>query len=753
MKTRSYIILIIALVLLPLVCLSAWGIHLLLAQEKEAQLLGIEEKTRSIALAIDQELADAEGALRVIAQTDHMHREDLASVYGLMKRTITTPDSWAVIYDSKGDMLAHTHHPFKSQLAEPSNEWVPAAIALQKPSVSNLREGRAGKWKVVSVNIPVTTSTGKKFLLAHTFHANHITKLLHRKDMSDTWVVGVFGSDGITIARNLREKEFTGTPVKPELFDASVHQRSGRIENLTRDGFWAYNAFTHTSRANWTVAIAAPKTEINASARTAAMYAALGLCLVLGCAVVGIIIFARRITGSFNLTLAAAKALELGEIPQPKTSGVLEADRLQRALQEAGIKLTEENQARKRLEQEREKLLHSEQEARRLAENQNTAKDEFLAMLAHELRNPLSPIAAAAELLKIAGKNERILQQSSDIIVRQVGQLKTLIDDLLDVSRVTRGLVVLEKNKIDIKSVVSVAIEQARPLMEARGHDLHLHMHSSHAAVMGDETRLIQVVANLLNNAAKYTPQGGLITLTVEAQAYEVKISVADNGIGIERELLPHVFELFRQAERTPDRSQGGLGLGLALVRSIMSLHGGRVEAESSGKGNGARFTLYLPLLGTGQGETNLTDESFNVPIAPVRLMIVDDNVDAAQTLANLLAAKGHCVVIINDAKSALDFSQTDPLPLYILDIGLPDMDGYELARRLRRSSTTASATLIALTGYGQTHDKELALAAGFDHHFVKPMDIEALDKILASTSRPGSGDRHSEQASKHYIG
>lgn len=742
MKTRSYLILIFSLVLFPLVALSAWGLQLLLEKEKEAQLLGIEERTRSIALAIDQELADAEGALRVIAQTDYMHREDLASLYSLMKRTITTSDSWAVIYDANGDMLAHTHHPFNSQFTEPLNDWVPSAIALQKPSVSNLREGRAGKWKVVSVNIPVTTASGKKFLLAHTFHANHITKLLHRNGMPETWVVGVFGSDGITIARNLRGMEFTGKPVRRELFDAAIQERSGRIENVTRDGFRAYNSFTHTSRADWTVAIAAPVAEINRSARTATLYAALALCLVLGCAVVGIAIFARRITGSFNLTLAAAKSLELGKIPQPRASGVLEADLLQRALQEAGVKLAEENQVRKQLEQERERLLQSEQEARHQAENENNAKDEFLAMLAHELRNPLSPIAAAAELLKIAGKNERVLQQSSDIIVRQVGQLKSLIDDLLDVSRVTRGLVILDKREIDIKSVVSIAIEQARPLMEARGHDLHLHMRSTHAAVLGDETRLIQVITNLLNNAAKYTPPGGRISLTVEAQDSEVRISVADNGIGIEKELLPHVFELFRQAQRTPDRSQGGLGLGLALVRSIMSLHGGRAEAESQGKGKGACFTVHLPLLGTGNGEAHSTDESICVPITPVRLMIVDDNVDAAQSLATLLAAKGHSVIVRFNAKSALEHSRAEPLGLYVLDIGLPDMDGYELARQLRKSPSTASATLIALTGYGQTHDRQMALTAGFDHHFVKPMDIEALDRILAQHQTRAQGSQ-----------
>ncbi|HEV2608691.1 MAG TPA: ATP-binding protein [Noviherbaspirillum sp.] len=738
MKTRSYLILIIGLILLPVLALSGWGLHLLLEKEKEARLLAVEEKTRSIALAIDQELADAEGALRVIAQTEHMYREDFRPLYDLMKKTITSSDSWAVLYDAHGNILAHTHHPYGAAFTEPLSTWVPAAIDARKSSVSNLRDGRAGKWKVVSVNVPVTTASGKKFLLAYTFHVGHITKLLHREDLSKTWVVGVFGSDGVTIARNLREMDFIGTSVTAALLEASKNQFSGRIVNFTRDKFWAYTTFIHASRADWTVAIAAPTEEINSPARTATFYAALALFVVLGCAFAGITFFARRITRSFQLTLAGAKSLELGRIPRVKKSGVVEADLLQHALHEAGTKLAEENRTRKLLEQERERLLESEQEARRQAENQNNAKDEFLAMLAHELRNPLSPIAAAAQLLKISGRNEKVLQQSSDIIVRQVGHLQTLIDDLLDVSRVTRGLVRLDKQEVDIKSVVTNAVEQVRPLLELRGHDLHLHMRPAHAAVLGDKTRLIQVVSNLLNNAAKYTPEGGTITLEVEVQATNVKISVMDNGIGMEQDLLPYVFELFRQARRTPDRSQGGLGLGLALVRSITSLHGGHVEAQSDGPGKGSRFTLSLPLIAAGESESEPADESICVPVKPVRLMIVDDNVDAANSLASLLEAKGHSVIVKDNPYSAIEHSRNDPLPLYILDIGLPGMDGYELARQLRALPATANAVLIALTGYGQTNDKKLALAAGFAHHFVKPMDIEALDQILASVNNSG---------------
>ena len=734
MKTRTYLAAIVLTVLVPLLALSAWGLNLLLEEEKEARLLTVEARARSIALSIDKELVRAEGALRVVGQTRLMAREDFAALYELMRKTITSPDSWAVLYDAEGRMLLHTHHPYGTRFDEGPNTWVPRALALGKPSVSNLREGRAGKWKVVSVNLPAEGESGRQYLLSHTFHVSHITALLQRQELPPDWVVGVFGEDGISIARNLREQEFVGKPVKRELFEASRQRATGRLNNVTRDGLRAYNTFTHTTRADWTVAIAAPEEEINRPARTATFIAACVLLFALGSAVLGIVLVARRLSASFDLALHAAKSLELGKIPVVQPSGVVEADVLQRALHHAGTKLEAENQVRQRLEREREGLLRSEREARRAAENQNNAKDEFLAMLAHELRNPLAPIVAAAHMLKLPGRDEASVQRTGDIIIRQADHLKSLIHDLLDVSRVTRGLVSIDQHPVEVEAVVKSAIEQAQPLINSRRHALALDLRAAGAVVLGDKKRLVQVVANLLTNAAKYTPPEGRIVLSADVRDQQLVLAVSDNGIGIDPELLPHVFDLFRQAQRSADRSQGGLGLGLALVRSIMELHGGQVSAHSEGLGKGACFTLTLPLHAGGAAQAGRPQDAARGR-APGPLMIVDDNVDAARTLAHLLEAKGHQVTVMANARSALDESARRPMPLYILDIGLPDIDGYELARRLRAAPGSADAILIALTGYGQTHDREAAFAAGFDHHFVKPIDIAALDRILADAA------------------
>lgn len=374
----------------------------------------------------------------------------------------------------------------------------------------------------------------------------------------------------------------------------------------------------------------------------------------------------------------------------------------------------------------------------------NRRKDDFLAMLAHELRNPLAPISAAASLLKVSMNDEKRLKQVSEIISRQVRHITDLVDDLLDVSRVTRGLVELDKQHVDMKSIIGSAIEQARPLIESRRHQLHTRLDSDPAFVCGDRTRLIQVIANLLNNAAKYTQQGGIITLEVETAASCVNVRVKDNGAGIDPALLPHIFDLFTQGERTPDRSQGGLGLGLALVKNMVALHEGTVEAHSDGPGKGSTFTVTLPKL--SMQDLELADEPVReIAIREVRsisIMIVDDNVDAARSLAALLEAAGHVVSVKEDAGSALEDAARNAHELFILDIGLPDLTGYELARRLRAQEKTADTIMIALTGYGQPHDRVLSKNAGFNYHFVKPIRTEDLERILSCFSVPRSVKR-----------
>jgi PAS domain S-box-containing protein len=379
---------------------------------------------------------------------------------------------------------------------------------------------------------------------------------------------------------------------------------------------------------------------------------------------------------------------------------------------------------------------------RKLAEEKlveaDRRKDEFLAMLAHELRNPLAPISAAAELLHIGTLSEARVRQSSNIIGRQVRHMTRLVDDLLDVSRVTRGLITLERDRVGMRAVVQEAVEQVRPAIEARRQALSVRLPPSWALVEGDKARLVQVVANVLGNATKYTPEACAIDLRAEVLSRggnsALAISVRDEGIGMDRALTERVFDLFAQAERSSDRAQGGLGLGLALVRNLVELHGGMVGCSSPGPGKGSSFVITLPLL---QDTVPASTPAPDAPGAdggapqPLKVLVVDDNVDAAETLGLLLAAHGHEVVVEHDPLRALERARTVAPDVCLLDIGLPGMDGCELARRLRAQAETARAVLVAVTGYGQQQDRDQTRAAGFQHHLVKPLDFDALARLL----------------------
>jgi signal transduction histidine kinase/ActR/RegA family two-component response regulator len=364
--------------------------------------------------------------------------------------------------------------------------------------------------------------------------------------------------------------------------------------------------------------------------------------------------------------------------------------------------------------------------------NASERKDEFLAMLAHELRNPLAPIGTAAQLLQRTSADPAAVERASAIISRQVAHMTTLIDDLLDVSRVTRGLVTLEMQPLELASIVAGAIEQARPMMEARRHLLTTRIGPDAMTVVGDRTRLIQVVTNLLNNAAKYTPHGGLVELRAAIDGDAAQLVVQDNGHGIDPQLLPDVFELFTQGDRALDRSQGGLGIGLALVRSIVQVHGGTVTAHSEGAERGSCFTVRLPLSAEQlQSPFPEASAATMTPGAPIRVLVVDDNRDAATSIAELLGLEGHVACVAHDARSALRIVVDSPaFHAFILDIGLPDMTGHALAARLREQSGTG-AVYIAVTGYGQPQDILQSQQAGFDHHLVKPVDTSLLIGIL----------------------
>lgn len=377
--------------------------------------------------------------------------------------------------------------------------------------------------------------------------------------------------------------------------------------------------------------------------------------------------------------------------------------------------------------------------ARREAQEQlkiaDQRKDEFLAMLAHELRNPLAPIGAAAQLLQFGQLDDTRVRKTSQIIGRQVDHMTHLINDLLDVSRVTRGLVVLETSMQEMAQVIAEAVEQVTPLMQARRHHFAMHLPEHATYVMGDRMRLVQIFTNILNNAAKYTDEGGTITLTCAVQGDALAVTIADNGVGMAPDLVAHAFDLFAQAERTSDRSAGGLGLGLALVRSLVELHHGSVTCDSAGPGCGSAFTVRL----VRAVEASPAADQVAPLRAParnagaLRILIVDDNEDAAAMLGLLLEAAGHEVLVEHTARAGLVQAQATAPDVCLLDIGLPDMDGTALAVQLRAHPATAGACMIAVTGYGQESDRQRTHDAGFDHHMVKPLDSAALFAVLAS--------------------
>jgi signal transduction histidine kinase/ActR/RegA family two-component response regulator len=371
-------------------------------------------------------------------------------------------------------------------------------------------------------------------------------------------------------------------------------------------------------------------------------------------------------------------------------------------------------------------------------------KNEFLATLGHELRNPLAPLWNAVRVLELQAMADPTLRQTRSIINRQVQQMTRLVDDLLDISRIAQDKIALRKEHVDLTTVAAQAAQTSAPHLTGRHHELEVTVPTVPIWLEADSIRLVQIIVNLLNNAAKYTEPGGHVWLTVVRETEEAVIRVRDSGMGIAPEMLPHVFDLFTQAEWAVDRSQGGMGIGLALVRRLIDLHGGTITAHSAGVGQGSEFVVRLPALPAqtvpGERPKPTDEERCDAAVSGCRVLIVDDNVDAAVTLGMLLGAGGHEVRLAHDGPLALKTADTFRPQVVLLDIGMPRMDGYEVAQRLREEPALAKVFLVALTGYGQDEDRRRSQEAGFDAHLVKPLDLDALHLLLARCSSTADG-------------
>jgi signal transduction histidine kinase len=375
---------------------------------------------------------------------------------------------------------------------------------------------------------------------------------------------------------------------------------------------------------------------------------------------------------------------------------------------------------------ERLRLMHELREADR-------RKDEFLAMLAHELRNPLAPIRNALQILRMDNTDRETASRAQEMMERQLQHLVRLVDDLLDVSRIMRNKIELRKERLDLRQVVERAAEIAQPVIDARGHQLRVTLPPEAVLLEADSVRLTQVVANLLSNAAKYTDQAGHIWISLGREGETSSLRVKDNGMGIAPELLPRVFDLFVQGDRSSARTQGGLGIGLTLVKRLVEMHGGSVAAYSGGAGNGSEFVVRLPLASeTNAGPGAEADGAAATRTVERRVLVVDDNVDAAESLAMWLRLLRHDVRTVHDGPAALEAVKEYQPEVVLLDIGLPGMDGYAVAQRLRLMPGGKAVRLIAVSGYGQEEDRRRAREAGFDRHLTKPVDPDSLSQFLS---------------------
>jgi signal transduction histidine kinase/ActR/RegA family two-component response regulator len=753
MQIRAYLYLMAAAILVPVVLFAGFALRLLDGAETDLARTRVAAAAQRVALLVDAEHRATEAALRVLAASPSLARGDLESFYDEARAAASGHDSWCVLMDEQGALLFNTLAPLKraSTLApDPVPDYLAPMFARNSAWVTDVMPGRASGRLVTAVAIPIMKD-GRRHVLAVGFGTDHFMRLLAAAGLPADWQVDLVDRAGKLVASSLGPAELVGRGVAPALMAAGARAPEAMLDMQLRSGESGVVALNHAA-AGWVVAVGAPAHAVAAAPGGARRAAALALVAALAGAAGVSAWFGRGHARSIRSALEAASSLGRGELPPQRRSRIVEIDRLLAALRQAGNELTRAQATRDSAGNERQSQLERAQQAREMAEEENRAKDQFLAMLGHELRNPLAPIGTAAQLLKMPDLDGHRARYAGDVIGRQVEHMNRLLSDMLDVSRVTRGLVTLNLEDVDLRNVVERAVEQTRPLMEEHHHRLELRLPPQPVTVRGDQTRLTQVVANLLTNSAKYTPPHGSIQLSLGGAGNEATLSVADDGEGITPELLPRVFDLFSQGERKADRAQGGLGLGLALVRSLVQLHGGNVEASSSGRGGGSVFTVRLPLKHELAALTTPPQSPRRggrepkrvAQPAALRVMLVDDNIDAAVSLSLLLEAAGdHLVSTYYDAASALEWAAFERPDVFVLDIGLPDMNGYELARRLRAMPQFADTLLIALTGYGQLADKVRAREAGFDLHIAKPAEPEEILAALATVNvAPSEAER-----------
>jgi signal transduction histidine kinase/CheY-like chemotaxis protein len=718
--------------LLPLVLLSYLTLSSNAEHQKAEEIAAAQRSMQALLTAVESELLVSQAALEVLGSSPRLKAGDLAGFHAEAIEAMRQRPNWAnvVLSAPEARQLMNARLPFGTTLPNRAAPLMVEQVARTGvPAVGDIAWSPVLKKPVVAMLVPVHMQSPQRTLvLVAPIWTTSILDLIMRQSLPKGAIVAIADRQNHIVARSLKHDDWVGKNISPTLASLLAEgKEEGWAVTTTLEGAPVYAIYHRSPTTGWTAALGIPVDVLDAPVRRSYRLLALSIGLAALLGVAAALMFTRSITRPMLELREAADAAGRGATPAMPDTDIPEIRRVAEAMVHA--------------HSERERLLASEREAhqlereaRQVAEQANDAKDEFLAMLGHELRNPLAPIYTAAQLLKRPGTSPASVQHLSAIVERQAAHLTRLVDDILDVSRVVRKHVLLRREPVDLNDLLPQAVEQVQDQMAAHGHALSMFPAPEPALVLADRTRIVQVLVNLLGNAAKYTPDGGAISVRVSLHDGVVRTTVADNGSGIAPGLLPRVFDLFTQGARTLERAEGGLGLGLPLVRGLVELHGGRVEALSDGEGRGSSFMVELPrIVVTPQSRPAAALAS--APVAKARLMVVDDNRDAADMLAMFLEEQcGYEVDVFGDPFAALEAATANCPDALLLDIGMPRMDGYELARRLKTHPATANAVLFAVSGYGQQKDRDESVAAGFAAHFAKPVDLARLVAALAES-------------------
>jgi signal transduction histidine kinase len=703
LRFRLFLIAASGLVPLALVLLLS-SVYLARERKTDTQR-GALELSRALATAVDAELSSTISLLENLAITTNLQDVDAPqlgrSEFASVARRVVDSQHWRIIVvtNEGGEVVMRAGDAAGRDRSPVEPKSVAQVLSTRTAAVGAVAKGPLGR-DAFAVRVPVFKGDQLRYVLSAVVPTSRILDVMSQQQLAPSWIVSIYDRAGNRVARSK---------------ESSSLRYSSSLETLINSQGREGMGITRTAEANADLY----RLLLAVGTGTAA---SLGLLAWLALRA------ARSISGPIDRLKQAASALGAGSRVELSPLDVQELDEVGLALRQAAIDRDDANARRGKVESERELLLGKLEEALRVAEQANRNKDEFLALLGHELRNPLAPIMNAVHLLGLKGDEKTAPELR--IIQRQLSYVTRMVDDLLDASRINSNRLVMNLRPLLAVPVLEQTIESLRPTFGAREVNLHIAEDARLLWIRADEARLVQVLSNLLGNAVKFTDPNGSIEVRVAADDSAIEIVIRDNGVGMNAVDIQRAFEPFYQASGSARAVHGGLGLGLAIVKSLVEMHSGTVEAQSDGPGLGTTITVTLPVI--APPSVDVTVPGGRTGAASTRILVVDDNHDAADTLSMLLGLSGFQVQVAYMPQSALDAVETFQPEVVILDIGLPEMDGYEVARRLRSSAPRFKGKLVAVTGYGQQKDVQKALDAGFDAHLTKPVEPDVLMQLLA---------------------